>query len=253
VGLALSSSELVLMTDDDCEVAANWVEAMVAPFLEHPHVGLVFCDVVAGPHDPAAGFIPVSVAASSLLVTNLADWRTNGGANIGIGAGMAVRRSVAVAVGGFNPDFGSGSRFRSGNDLEFCLQLLAAGAQVFRTTATNVIHHGFRTHAQSRQLLRNNLFGAGAVYGQLLRQGHWLGLRCWLVAFTMLVLRPALAYLARMQPPRVLGRAQSLLRGLVLGLLARPVLRGAGLRGVVPTTWTRAQPVRPEGRASLSL
>lgn len=229
-GLALSGSDIVVVTDDDCDVPPDWIAAMTAPFLSHPRVGVVFCDVVAGPHDPRAGFIPVNRGRRSLLVEDLGSWTTSDGVNLGIGAGMAVRRSIAEQLGGFDPRFGAGSRFRSANELEFALHTLASGFQVYRTTQVAVTHHGFRTHTQARQLLRNNLLGVGAVYGGLLRRGHWAALRFSLVALARIVLAPALGYLRRGQAPRVLGRALWLGRGLIQGLLVSPASRSHDLR-----------------------
>jgi glycosyltransferase involved in cell wall biosynthesis len=34
-------TDLILFTDDDCEVSPQWVEQMVAPFLRDPHIGAV--------------------------------------------------------------------------------------------------------------------------------------------------------------------------------------------------------------------
>lgn len=227
-GLALSSTEIVAITDDDCEVPPHWIAEMVAPFLRHPRVGLVFCNVVAAPHNSSEGFIPFNLGQRPLLITDLEHWATNGGVNIGIGAGMAVRRPAARSIGGFNPLFGSGSYFRSGNDLEFSLTMLAAGHQIYRTVAVDVTHHGFRTHAQGRQLIRSNLFGVGAAYGSLLRRGHWVSLRYCMGTLTRTVLAPALSYLVRLQAPRVLGRAAWLLRGLAEGFRVAPASRASG-------------------------
>lgn len=238
IGIALSQTDLVVITDDDCEVPPNWIAEMVAPFLHNPHVGIVFCDVSAAPHDHSAGFIPVSLSTHSLLIEDLAHWKTCDGVNIGIGAGIAIRRSTAKAIGGFNPLFGPGSRFRSGDDLEFTLHALAAGHQIYRTNTVAVTHYGFRTYEQGRQLIRRNVFGIGAIYGQLLRRGYWICLRYYVAVFNAVVIMPALEDLAHARPPRKLGRAMWLLRGLIEGLCVRPVSRTQGLIGIPKTTTT---------------
>lgn len=232
IGLAMSTSDIVVITDDDCEVPPNWITEMVAPFVRYPQVAAVFCDVIAAPHDPQAGWIPINIAAHSFLVEDLTHWQTSDGVNVGIGAGMALRRSCAQAIGGFNPLFGSGSRFRSANDVEMTLHALAAGYQIYRTTTVGVIHYGFRTHEEGRHLTRRNLFGIGALYGQLLRRGYWITLRYYLVVFKVAVLVPALKDLAHRQPPRKLGRAFWLLRGLIEGLATAPLVRTRGFLGL---------------------
>ncbi|WP_238613388.1 glycosyltransferase [Candidatus Oscillochloris fontis] len=226
--LALINTEIVLLTDDDCEVPPDWITEMVAPFVHYPRVGIVFCNVVAAPHDPQAGWVPVNTAPHSFLIEDLADWQTSDGVNAGIGAGMAIRYAAACAVGGFSPFFGPGSRFRSGDDLEFTLNVLVAGYQIYRTTTVGVIHYGFRTHEQGRHLTRRNLFGIGGIYGQLIRRGHWITIRHYLTVFKVAVLMPALKDLAHRQPPRKLGRAFWLLRGFLEGLRISPLPRTPG-------------------------
>ncbi len=233
IGIALSQTDLVLITDDDCQVPPNWIAEMVAPFLHNLRVGIVFCDVIAAPHDHSAGFIPVSLSTHSLLIEDLARWRTCDGVNIGIGAGMAIRRSTAEAVGGFNPLFGPGSHFRSGDDLEFTLHTLAAGYQIYRTNTVGVTHYGFRTFAQMRKLIRNNMFGVGGIYGQMIRRGYWHGMRHYAAVFSRMVIIPALRDLARLRVPPVLGRAVWLVRGLVEGLRTPPHDLAAGVIQIV--------------------
>lgn len=235
VGLAFVRTEIVLLTDDDCEVPPSWVHEMVQPFLRHPQVGVVFCDVAAGPHDQRAGFIPVSLSSRSVLVEDLARWQTCDGVNIGIGAGMAIRRSAAIAIGGFSLLFGPGSPFRSGDDLEFALHALAAGYQIYRTNRAAVIHHGFRTYAQGRQLVYRNLFGIGGIYGQLLRRRPLIALRYYAAVFASVVIVPALTDIAHRQLPRKLGRAFWLLYGFAEGLCTAPPPPAQGLSGVPAT------------------
>jgi glycosyltransferase involved in cell wall biosynthesis len=235
IGLSFITTDIVIMTDDDCEVPPDWISAMVAPFMRYPQVGVVFCDVAAAPHDTSAGWIPISLSSRALLVEDLAHWQTCDGTNIGIGAGMAIRRSAAKAIGGFDSRFGPGAHFHSAEDLDFSLNALAAGYQIYRTTVVGVIHYGFRTYAEGRLLTHGSLFGIGAVYGQLLRRGHWICLRYYVATFIAVVVVPALKDLAHAQFPRKLGRAFWLLRGFGEGLRISPLPRTRGSIGL-PTT-----------------
>ena len=56
--VALARHEIVAMTDDDCEVPVGWLTELLAAFDEHLEVGVVFCRVIAGPHDKALGWTP---------------------------------------------------------------------------------------------------------------------------------------------------------------------------------------------------
>ncbi|MBX0330600.1 glycosyltransferase family 2 protein [Oscillochloris sp. ZM17-4] len=222
VGLALSNTDFVIITDDDCEVPPTWIGELTQIFLRYPRVGVIFCNVVPAPHDTQAGFVPDCISSRSFLVEDVAHWQTSDGLNIGIGAGMAIRRSAAEAIGGFDPLFGSGSHFRSGNDTDFTLRALVAGYQVYHTHTVSIIHHGFRTYEQGRRLLRNNMYGLGGIYGRLLRRGHLFALRRLASIILVMIVQPALNALLHLRPPRVLGRIIWLIRGLLTGLMITP-------------------------------
>ncbi|NTW03625.1 MAG: glycosyltransferase [Oscillochloris sp.] len=219
IGLAFCHSDLVLMTDDDCEVPPDWICEMVAPFQRYPRLGMVFSDVVAGPYDHQAGFIPVCKSSRVVLIENFAHWQTCDGVNIGIGASMAIKRSAAEAVAGFNPLFGAGSYFRSGEDLDFTLRVLVAAYQVLRINYIGVIHYGFRTMQENRALMRSALYGAGAAYGSLLRRGQWLALPYYTSMFMAIVIQPLIESLRQRRVPPLFGRVVWLVRGLLEGLL----------------------------------
>jgi GT2 family glycosyltransferase len=218
IGLARAQTEIVLMTDDDCEVPPDWVGQMTAALLSYPQAGLMFCDVIAGPHDPRQGFVPVSVASGTLLIASLGQWRPADGINIGIGAGMAMRRTIARDIGGFDEALGAGSRFHSGEDIDMTLRMLLRGHQIYRTDAVRVVHHGFRLHKEGRRLVLNSMFSIGAIYGKLIRCGQWRALGAYLLAVWAMVVIPLVASLARLQKPPVVGRMAALAGGLIVGL-----------------------------------
>src|SRR6476469_3821383 len=59
--LAISrvSTELIAITDDDCEVAPDWIGQLVAIFEQNERLGLVFGNVVPSPcYDLTTGYIP---------------------------------------------------------------------------------------------------------------------------------------------------------------------------------------------------
>lgn len=45
-GLREARGDILLFTDDDCEAEPRWVERMVKPFYQDPHIGLVGGDFV---------------------------------------------------------------------------------------------------------------------------------------------------------------------------------------------------------------
>jgi GT2 family glycosyltransferase len=232
IGLSMITTDYVILTDDDCEVPTNWIAEMVKPFLRYPQVGIVFCNVIPGPHDRSAGFIPDCISSRSFLIEDPAHWQTSDGLNVGIGAGMAIRRETAEAINGFSTLYGPGSSFRNGDDTDFTWRALVQGYQIYRTDTVDVVHYGFRTYEQGRTQTRNDMFSLGGIYGQLLRRGHLFALRRYASVFMVMVINPALNEMRHLRPPRVIGRINWLIRGLIAGLLITPRKPARGLSGI---------------------
>jgi GT2 family glycosyltransferase len=58
IAIENSESELVAITDDDCEVSVAWLENMVKAFDEDDNIGIVYGKVEPGKSDEGPGFIP---------------------------------------------------------------------------------------------------------------------------------------------------------------------------------------------------
>ena len=50
-----AESELIALTDDDCEVGTDWLKRLAAAFAEDSQIGVVFGSTMPAPHDGAAG------------------------------------------------------------------------------------------------------------------------------------------------------------------------------------------------------
>jgi GT2 family glycosyltransferase len=160
---------LVVMTDDDCTVPPNWLRECEAAFAINPRIGIVFGNVLPAPHDPARGCIPAYVRQSPFLAGSIRDKdRVEG-----IGACMAVRRSVWQSLGGFDEMLGSGARFRAGEDGDMAVRALLAGHWIYETPAVQVTHHGLRDWEQLPNLIESYWFGTGAMLAKPIRVGHW--------------------------------------------------------------------------------
>jgi GT2 family glycosyltransferase len=160
---------LVVMTDDDCAVPPNWLREFEAAFAIDHKVGIVFGNVLPAPHDPARGCIPAYVRQSPFLARGIRDkYRVEG-----IGACMAVRRSVWQSLGGFDEMLGSGARFRAGEDGDLAVRALLAGHWIYETPAVQVTHYGLRKWEQLPNLIESYWFGTGAMLAKPVRSGHW--------------------------------------------------------------------------------
>lgn len=220
IGLQLAHAPLVAYTDDDCRVPVNWLRVIEEEFQREPRAAVLFCNVVPGPHDPSAGFIPAYQRQQRTVVkTFWGKCRARG-----IGAGMAVRRDPVLAMGGFDEALGAGGKFPSAEDADIALRAIVHGWYVVETPATIVIHDGFRTWAEARDLAARDWEGLGAAYIKPLKAGQWRAGIVLLYELLVPAFLEPLFPLLKLRRPRGLGRLIALIRGCLRGL-AHPVDR----------------------------
>jgi len=82
---------------------------------------------------------------------------------------MAVRRTAARIMGGFDEHLGPGAQLPSAGDRDFAIRSLAHNYQVGLTNRTFVIHHGYRNWMEGRDLAVRDWVGVGGAYAKLLR------------------------------------------------------------------------------------
>jgi glycosyltransferase involved in cell wall biosynthesis len=216
-GLGIASSDVVVCTDDDCEAPCGWVRGMASVMWDRPDVAAVYCNVVAADHDSTEGYIPTYIRQSDRLLESVADARWG----LGIGAGMAFRRSAISALGGLDEALGPGARFLACDDWDIGLRSLLRGWSVYHASKVEIVHHGFRSLAEGREHAYRDWLGVGATFGKFVRSGHLSVLlpAAWL--FGRYVLIPPMRSLARGQRPRGLVRVLAFARGFVAGLSTR--------------------------------
>lgn len=211
-GIASTESELIAMTDDDCQVAADWLREIVAGFCVDKRVGVVFGNVLAALHDHAAGFIPAYSRAGPFLAKNIFQKHRVEG----IGACMGLRRSTWQALYGFDENLGAGGRFGSAEELDFAVRALLAGYAVYETPKAQVVHNGFRTWASGKTLIWGYLYGIGAMFAKNLKAGHLSIMAVlWCLAWRWAFQAP-IVNLGR-RPPRLL-RINAFLKGFIEGM-----------------------------------
>lgn len=192
LGIEQAREGIVVCIDDDCEAEPGWVEAFEAAFRLDPRIGVVAGIVRAAPHD-AAEIVPAYHRDEPYLARSVREKHRVEG----LSACMAMRRAVWKGLGGFDPMLGAGAPFRSGAESDLVLRALEHGWWVYETPAVSVIHYGFRSGDDARELIRSYWFGTGAMLVKNLRRG------CWDVFFLLgrLALRWAVG-----QPPVDIGK-----------------------------------------------
>jgi glycosyltransferase involved in cell wall biosynthesis len=214
VGLKETKGAVVAITDDDCTVPTNWLETFASIFVAHPRVAVTFCSVKAGEYDRKAGFIPDYIRTGDTILTSMHDAR-----NVhGMGAGLAVRRSMIEKIGGFDPMLGPGSRFPSADDRDVAIRALLAGYHIYETSSIAVKHFGFRTWQQGRQLARRDFLAIGAAYSKLLKCGRIELAYIPADEFTKYALWPPIRDLLHLRQPRGMVRIRAFLEGFIEGL-----------------------------------
>ncbi len=213
-GLALASGEIVVFTDDDCEAPPNWVSDMTRVLAAQATAALLFCNVRPAPYDTTQGYIPAYQRTSDRLVRSVIQTC----AGHGLGAGMAVRRSVVLELGGFDESVGPGARFPSGDDWDIEHRLLLNGWHVYETAELSIVHDGFRTFEEGRAHTRRDWVAIGAVCAKPLRAGHLRAAVIPLWAFGVDALWPPLSLALRGKRPRGMIRIVGFLEGFAGGL-----------------------------------
>ena len=214
-------TEFVVMLDDDCAATPGWSESLLDAMLTHDDVALVYGSVTPAFVCPG-GFIPEYLVPRELVVTN---WLQKCRAR-GIGANCAYRKSYVLAIGGFNEDFGPGSRFRSCSDGELSLRCISKGFHIMETPNSTVIHYGFRTFSQGRMLAFNSFYGIAASCLQTMFKGHPGALLVLLDEIITHALWPTIVSIVRLRPTGL-----SRITGFIGGLLAMTVYTIRGILG----------------------
>jgi GT2 family glycosyltransferase len=185
---------------------------------------LAFCQVAPIPHDATEGYVPAYQFKRNRLLRSVS--AICGG--LGLGAGMAIRRDFALAIGGIDESFGPGARFPSADEWDLALRALLTGKHVYEVTDLSIVHDGFRTFAQGRAHARRDWIALGAVCAKPLRAGHWEAVIVPVWLFSARALWPPILDLLKLRKPRGIGRITAFGRGLAQGLATpvdRPTLR----------------------------
>ena len=212
-GIRVARAEIVVCTDDDCQTPPRWVTSMAQALQSQPSAVIAFCQVLPVAHDRSAGYVPAYVFKKNRLLRTIR--AICGG--LGLGAGMAVRRDFALAIGGFDEAFGPGARFPSADEWDLAIRALLTGKHVYETADLGIVHDGFRTFEEGLSHARRDWVAIGAVCAKPLRAGHLAAAIVPIWLLTTRALLPPIADLTHFRKPRGLGRILAFARGFAEG------------------------------------
>lgn len=152
--------ELILFTDDDCEVPCSWIQDYVE-VLEDP--------LLSGAWGPVAGLDRLPGADPAAVPA----YRQRGAPPwlVGHGANMAIRTRPFLDLGGFDERLGPGTaRHLIGEDSDLIFRLLASGATIRTGVGAPVLHREWRSADETHVNLRRYERGTGAWVGKALRE-----------------------------------------------------------------------------------
>jgi glycosyltransferase involved in cell wall biosynthesis len=211
LGIELSHGEVVVFTDDDCRVAADWVSSLTKIFTEDQDVAVVCGKVRVHPDVVGLGF-------TESFEPRIREWKGRYppfGSDWGITANLSVRRRALTEVGNFDPMLGAGAPLRSGGEPDFLFRVLRSGFKVINAQEVVVDHLGVRAAGeQSRRLIRGYGTGTGAALFKHVRLGDTDAMGVYL-GFVGANLRRVCASALRGKRPDGLGYLLAFLSGSV--------------------------------------
>ena len=199
----------------------DWIDELVFAFQADQKVGVVLGQVLAGPHDSDPGFIPAYFLKEPFLACNIREKHKVEG----IGACMGIRKTTWAALRGFDECMGSGAPLKSGEDTDFIVRTLLSGYYVYETPAVAVVHHGFRTWEEGQQLIKNYMYGFGAMFVKHLKSGNWQILVVLFHLSRRWAFSGPVVHLGK-RPPRLM-RLAAFIKGAAAGALT-PCKQGCG-------------------------
>ena len=221
VGVEHANSELLALTDDDCEASSDWLRGIVSAFEKNPEISIVLGNILPYPHDRNLGFIPTYTVKEPFTARGIGEKHRVEGAS----ACMGLKKRTWQALGGFDRSFGPGTPLKAATDADFIVRALLSGHPVHETPDASVVHNWFRNWEEGNALIQGYLYGYGAMFAKNLKCGHWPVFIVLLhLFFRWAFSKPAVYFGPR---PSRLIRLSAFLRGAFAGF-RMPVDRGTG-------------------------
>jgi GT2 family glycosyltransferase len=158
-GLRAAANELVLVTDDDCTVLPDWVDAAWRLAQRYPNA------IVTGQVLPVGDPRAIPSTKIDPLPRDLSALRRGG---VLFGNNMLLPRGAVLELGGFDERFGPDE---AAEDNEFCYRWLKAGKSLRYEPSLVVNHHDWRNPEELERLYVRYARGEGFFYAKHLRQG----------------------------------------------------------------------------------
>ena len=155
-GLRAATSDAVLMTDDDCTVAPDWVATGARLLTADP------LRIVSGRVLPAGSDSDVP---STISDTEPRDHTGSVQCGVLFTNNVALNRAEVLAIGGFD------EAFETAEDNDLCYRWLTSGRRLVYDPSLVVWHHHWRSPRQEDRLYVSYWRGQGTLYAKHLLAG----------------------------------------------------------------------------------
>lgn len=169
-GMRACEGEIIAFTDDDVIVPGDWLKQIEAVFEREKDAGLLYGQVLV-PKD-MEGEVAKGIIVPALTFEKYERLSQKEGFRVfGMGANMAIRRTLLDLVGGFDEALGGGGPLRSSQDFDFAYRTYRFGSVIVLAPDVKVDHYGTRTQEQWPATMKNYGIGDGAFYAKHIRCG----------------------------------------------------------------------------------
>lgn len=168
-GVARTTGDIIVFTDDDCIVDPDWITTIVDAFESEPDGDLLYGRVIAA--GSTADDTRLTPALDIPVAERLA--KGEGFKVFGMGANFAARRRLFVKAGGFDEMLGGGGPLWSSQDYDLEYRAYQSGCVVLLRPDVYVRHDGRREREDWPQLLLAYGSGDGAFYMKHVRCRDW--------------------------------------------------------------------------------
>lgn len=174
-GIAKATGEIIAFTDDDCYVAPDFLIRICEVFRDE-RIGFMGGRIVLYDDTDA----PVTIRPENHhYFIEPRSFIKPGQLH---GANMAARRSLLFELGGFDPEFGAGSRFRACEETDLQARASQIGAiGIYDPRPMVWHHHGRKSGKTLNKAMRGYDYARGAYYAKFIlnSQTRGLFLRSW--------------------------------------------------------------------------
>lgn len=160
-GWRAARSSLLSFTDDDCYVAADYVDAVVAVFQEYSDIGVLGGRILLFDPEDAPITIDERIYPAEIAPRKYVPTGTIKGANV------SFRREALQSIGGFDPELGAGTPFPC-EDIDAAAAVLWAGFSGRYDPRPVVLHHHRRRMKDVPGMMASYDRGRGAYYAKFL-------------------------------------------------------------------------------------